>query len=435
MIARLRSRHRFAQIITNWSAHIAEDMKLYALGYRAAYQSDPFTLPSTSPNNPTPTCILHAKTIKVLWISWCDCVIAYSNSKSVWTVQYRGRSLAPAQAEHVANSEVISQAVGADGPRIDFFGSEMHQGLLGYVLHGQGGMNNEVVLFSSDLELEHGAAAVQSYQVVGAYKVVSVRVDSGGGYLVNTADEAAGDHRVIYFESLEGLRKQLDSGSIASTTLMTASFNIVQWVTSSTVATAVDSAGSTYTATQDSRYPKCLGRVYTKSTSFEPVEYLSETCIAKIASGGYMSAAVSSEGELFIWGQGNPGSEKMLCVLEDEVASSKNERTATKTCIIAEDDQDDTVKCLNVMVKGEQARVYDVAMGHGHVLVATEVRKAGYITEQTVQCAGSNGKGQLGFPTNRNYVEHFDVVPFFEGLQIQSIAAAGWSTLVVTSEN
>jgi hypothetical protein len=375
-------------------------MKLYAFGHSAAWQSDPSSKLNAEL---TPACILQAKNIRVLWSSWCDSVISSADDNDVWTVRYRGKNLTSGQAEHITSSDLIRNAASQKGTTIDFFGSVMHEGLRGYVVLG---MTNEVFIFSSNLELESGVAAIQSYQVVGDRKIASIRINSGGAYLVSTVNNSNSSNHIVYFDTFESLRGSLESGSISTSTEMMATFNPVQWFVNSTTVTARDSHGMTYTATRDPRYPKSLGRAYTHTTNFEPVDYLSETSIGKIASGGYMTAAVSSEGELFLWGQANPGSEN----------------------------QDETVKCLNVMVQEEEAFVYDVAVGYGHVLVAAEVQKPGCATTRAVLRAGCNSKGQLGLPTRREFVEDFEAIAAFKDVKIQSLVATGWSTLVVTCE-
>lgn len=384
-------------------------MKLYAFGY------DPSPSSSTTP--PTPTCILGAAYMQILWSSWCDAIIAHTSTGTAqWKVEYRGGALTSAQATHITSCAEIKDLVRQEGVNIEFFGSAMHEGVRGYTTP------TSITLFSSELEIENGADEIQSYTLAEDCGSASIRVDSGGGYLVS---QGLG---VVYFDGFAAFRAYLETKSSAATEEL-ASFEPEEWRTNATTVTALHRSGMVYTATRDPRYPKCLGRAYSNDSAFEPVEYLSETCIVKIASGGYMTAAVSAKGEVFLWGQTNPGDEKMVAALGEKGASG-----TSATMISTDEEQDEMVKCLNVMVAGQEACVYDVAVGHGHVLVAAEVRKAGCVTARAVLGAGCNDRGQLGLLTSKPFVEDFEAVPAFAGLKIERLVAAGWSTLVVTSE-
>ncbi|EAT77003.2 hypothetical protein SNOG_15628 [Parastagonospora nodorum SN15] len=344
-------------------------MKLFAFGY------DPSSPSSTTPDvSSPPSPLLRAACIKILWASWCDSIIAHTSSSdtSQRTVEYRGRGLTSAQAMHIANSPVIKEAVSQKEIGIEFFGSSMHEGVRGYTTP------TSVIVFSSELEIESGDDEIQTYPMA----IALIRMDSSGGYLVSSGDG------IVYFDGFASFRGYLEAKSTTSSGKL-APFEPREWF-----------------------------------------EYLSETCIIKVASGGYMTAAVSAEGELFLWGQANPGDEMMVSVLGEKGALG----SSTSTAISADEDQDEMVKCLNVRVEGQEAFVYDVAIGHGHVLVAAEVQRDGCVTARAVLGAGCNENGQLGLPISKQFVGDFEAIPAFAGLKIEKLVAKGWSTLVVTSE-
>lgn len=410
-------------------------MRLYTLGYKEAYRSETLTPKNASQNDFTPTIVLQANSIKVLWSSWCDSVIAYRNDTDIWTIEYGGTGLTFGQKDHLVRSEKIRNAIEGNGAKIEFFGSAMHEGLRGYVMYGPGATSNEVAVFPTDVEVEAGAPTLQVYHENRGHDIKSICMRSDGSCMVSTVNHATDDHQVLYLKALDDLQEQVYLGSNSSPMQTITDFNPTRWLTNSTTATALESGGKTYTATFDPRYSKCLGRDYKNTTDFVPVDYLSETYITIVASGGYMSAAVSSEGELFLWGQTIPGSDNVLSVLKEDSSSMFDGSTSATTVNISDDGQDDIVKCLKVHIEGEQAWVYDVAIGHGHVLLAAEVRKAGCATKRAVLSAGANSKGQLGLETRRAFVEDFEEITALSGLKIEQLCAAGWSTLVVATRD
>ncbi|CAN9204461.1 unnamed protein product [Alternaria alternata] len=151
--------------------------------------------------------------------------------------------------------------------------------------------------------------------------------------------------------------------------------------------------------------------------------------ITDVAAGGYMSAAVSSDGELFVWGQACPGAGKELDVLK---VSGGVEVPVTG--IGVDEEQDEFVKCLDVRIDGQVARVYDVAVGHGHLLVAAELCETGEETKSVLFAAGDDSENQLGLETGADFKESFEEVTSLRGKRIVQLEAAGWSTYVVSLE-
>jgi hypothetical protein len=312
----------------------------------------------------------------------------------------------------------------------------MHDGLRGYIIGDSNGQSDKLVIFSTNLEVETGAAAYKEYVVNGVWKIVAIQMDDRGGILVNLQSKITTDNKTLYFKDLQSLQTDIDTVfTVGSIVQIVATFTPIQWCTNSATTTVVDPRGRLYTMTRDPRYPKCLGRGGASTTGFEPVTYLSETCIKDIASGGYMSAAVSLEGELFIWGQANPGCGSDLLVLREGEALNTNRRKMAETGISTESDRDETVKCLDVLIDGEEAYTHCVAIGHGHVLVAAEVKEAGSTTKRAVLGAGVNNKGQLGSHLRGEFVEDFEEISAFRDKRIEQMVAIGWTTLVVTFED
>jgi hypothetical protein len=406
-------------------------MKLYAFGYNGTYNLHP--LPSQDTCN-TPTCIISAATIKILWSSWCDVLYAYRGPTNTWTVKYKGTSLTFMQKEHIENCDSIKQALLGSGTIVQFFGSKMHDGVQGYVVSSSTG--GEIVVFATEMEVERDGALVRNYVVSGRQRVVGMQMESSGGVLLSVVDEGTGEGCILRFDNMDELRDNIESlGVSSSPARKIAAFAPTQWCTNATTAIALGGDGQVFTATRDPRYSKCLGRAYTGSAEFEPVPYLSETRVRTISSGGYMSAAVSVEGELFLWGQANPGVSPQLSVLEEAERPSGNVREMAGTGVVIEDDQDEMIKCLTVFVAGQEACVYDVAIGHGHVLVGAEVQQSGGNTRRAVLSAGVNTKGQLGLAPKSKSIQDFEEISEFRGAKIEQMVATAWSTLVVTLED
>ena len=142
-----------------------------------------------------------------------------------------------------------------------------------------------------------------------------------------------------------------------------------------------------------------------------------------------MSAAVSSDGELFVWGQACPGAGKELDVLRVSEGVE-----APVTGIGVDEEQDEFVKCLDVRIDGQVASVYDVAVGHGHLLVAAELCEMGEETKSVLFAAGDDSENQLGLETGADFKESFEEVASLRGKRIVQLEAAGWSTYVVLLE-
>lgn len=411
-------------------------MELHALGL----QTD---LPPLDTANTHAVLPAHGKAheIRILWASWCDVVVARrEEDHSAWTVEYRGLGLTQEQRSHVAQSRGIQDALAEAQGRVAFFGSVMHEGLRGYVHHhvSSSSKSSEVVLFASDADMQDGHLEIQCYPLGTASRIADIRIASAGNILVSAIDKTTSptETKISNIQDFASFRAHLISPPPfpSPPEPHLASFAAPQqWVCNATTSTILDQSGQIYTSTSDPRYSKCLGRPWGGTPDFESVAYLSETRIVKVASGGYMSAAISAEGELFLWGQACPGARGELGILQvrEGEGGDGGEIDMESTGITVEGEQDDLVKCLTVRIQGHEARVYDVAIGHGHILLAAEVGGAEKGVRRAVFAAGDNTRGQLGLGTESAYVKEFAEVLDWRDRKVVSLHAAGWSSFAI----
>jgi hypothetical protein len=106
-----------------------------------------------------------------------------------------------------------------------------------------------------------------------------------------------------------------------------------------------------------------------------------------------------------------------------------------KTGVSAMGEQDEYVKCLEVFVDGEEARVHDVAIGYGHILIAAEVQGAGMETIRAVFAAGDNSKSQLGLGTTGEFRECFEEIVAWRGRRVVQLVSGGWTSFAVMAEH
>lgn len=404
-----------------------------------------------------PNPVLCAQSIRVLWASWCDVLIAHchpDDATASWDLRYIGTGLSQSQRNFLCEASTISRlgrAIGGEeeGHRVVFFGSVMHHGLRGYV-HTLG-TEQEVVLFATDDEMEDGRGnGVQEVQVyhMGAYtedslNVIDIKMLSDETLLLGLKHACTGKEYLARVRDIPQLRVWLSSpipnpssGRVVAAASTAAlpdvkralydSHDPPQWVSNATTTTLLDAQGHVWTSSADTRYQSCLGRPYDGHSDLATIPYLSETHITRVVSGGYMSAALA-DGELFMWGQACPGSAEGIDVFDGNAKG-----LTSRTGINAEQDQDEFVKCLQVQIDGLEAQIRDVAIGHGHVLVAAE---SGYSSakKRAVFAAGDNSMGQLGLE-ERPFYSAFREVEGLRGKQVAQLFAAGWSSFVVTLE-
>jgi hypothetical protein len=396
-----------------------------------------YGLGSQWPKDNLHTHIGRTRRLRVVWNSWCDQLYTNFDGIRVCVVMYIGTGLTAAQKKHVIRNSELGHAVdGKDGWGIIWFGSVMHEGLRGYVLSKRtaDGVVSEqkVVVFATDVEIEEGVPEIHLYDVSGDVKISDIRVLSDGSLMLSTKTTSTNTNSILNVPDLKQLRQYLSSGSLPGdlTQVPYTSRNPPVCVSNATSTTVLDANGKVWTATKDPRYPKTLGRPYEGSSDFATIPYLSETIITKVVSGGYMTAAVSSDGELFLWGQACPGSTGELRVLSGNV-----EGTMSNTGVSAIGEQDEYVQCLEISIDGEEARAHDVAIGHGHILVAAEVQRAGMETIRAVFAAGDNSKNQLGLGATGEFRESFEEIVAWRGRRVAQLMSGGWTSFTVMAED
>lgn len=380
------------------------------------------------PSNPSsktliPRAISTSEEINILWSSWCDLIYTTTNTEGTRSIVYIGTGLSPAQQEDFTSpGSTINQALADPTCRPKFFGSTIHEGVRGYVCKWR------LRIFSTPSEQDIG-----SWDLL-ASPVGDISMCSDSSVLVSlpspkiTPREASTGGNIVVMPHLHLLGSRSVTGEV-NEHVHVADFMPTQLAVNATTSTALSPSGQVYTRTIDPRYPSTLGRPYTGASIFESVPYLSETCITKIASGGYMTAAISKEGELFLWGQSNPGTRGGLGVFRgldyDTDATIDRETTVRGDAL-----QDDDVKCLNIQIGGFEVEAYDLAVGFGHILVAAK----NIIGEHVVFAAGCGTEGQLGIGEAVALTEEFEEVPAFRGKRVIQLAAAGWSSFIVTKD-
>ncbi|KZM18666.1 uncharacterized protein EKO05_0006603 [Ascochyta rabiei] len=379
----------------------------------------------------TPTAIHTTTQISILWVSWCDLIYTTCDSTNAQATIYRGTSLNASQQERLTSLGSIDAFSADPQCRLSFFGSTMHDGLRGYIL------GHKICIFGTPAEkVELGS----QYSDITNLSIPSpfhhdVRICSDASLLLATRPvpdkhaEANNHKRTAEIGSIEDMQGLKDHCYSITDTECLASFTPTQLVVNATTATALDAYGRVHTRTADPRYPACAGRPHTGTSKFEPVAYLSETRITKIASGGYMTAAISEDGELFLWGQSTPGTDGELGVLHRQNYDS-NAALEGKAIVWCDAEQDEYVKCLNITIGGNNATAFDVAIGFGHVLVAAKNSEG----EHVVLVAGCGSEGQLGLGRTVDFLEEFELVVATKGKLVVQVEAAGWSSFVVTED-
>ena len=412
--------------------------------YRFGFNADDATNKTT-----IPTSILTASQIDILWISWCDLIYSICDSTNTQSLTYSGTSLNTLQRHDFTDCKShVTQSLLNPRCRLRFFGSTMHDGVRGYMMrreHGSvgsmwdDGYDDLVCIFTTESEKKDGLSIPfesESWTIPPPhpFSLTAIRLcnDSSLLFAVKVGIESDNhDHRIENKGSISTVKKFQDlrefcKGHIDGERL--AEFAPVQLVVNATTATALDDDGRVHTRTADPRYPACLGRLHTGTSTFEPVTYLSETHIIKIASGGYLTAAISEDGELFLWGQAIPGTEGEFGVLHR--LDYESGAALKETAVWSDTEPDEFVKCLNIRIDGKGATAYDVAIGFGHILIAAKNDDGAHI----VFAAGCGSEGQLGMGRIVNFMEEFEEVVALRGKPILQLEAAGWSSCMVTED-
>lgn len=175
---------------------------------------------------------------------------------------------------------------------------------------------------------------------------------------------------------------------------------IIQLSSNTTTFTALTSEGELFTW-GDPRHG--LGRELTKDEpATEPciVAALEGMYISKISSGGWITAAVTRDRDLYIWGRQTPGADEKIDFLPDG---------------------GDEVRLVDL---GEEVDVVDVAVGAGHAVALTR--------EGEVWAAGDNETGQLGMGEEGGFRREWRRVENWKGRARAVVSgSSAWSSFVL----
>ncbi|MCJ1305161.1 hypothetical protein MMC08_007975 [Hypocenomyce scalaris] len=186
---------------------------------------------------------------------------------------------------------------------------------------------------------------------------------------------------------------------------------ITQLSANSTSFTALAANGEVYTW-GDPRHSH-LGRTPTATSSAHmpcPVTFLGGIPIRKIASGGWITAAVSRDDDLYIWG-GRPGESERIGALP----------TVGKE--VGKEDNGEEVKLVNI---DGGTDIVDVAIGGGHIVVLTG--------EGKVFAVGSGQNGQLG-GEKRAFAEDWVEAEPLRGKKVVGVECGYWASFALVRAN
>lgn len=396
----------------------------------------------------TPTRTLTTTKISICWASWCDLIYRTYDLTDKHTMNYLGTSLNVPQQEQLTSLDAdLNRCIARDPSlHLSFFGTTMHEGVRGFALERSVGIFGTPAE-EATLGVYHREFDTYELPAVSSLSFAGVWMCSDGSLLL-----ACSNHQVLlatesstsesvhlprlmnehtsHIGTVADIQGLKDYCYLTAGTGLVAPFMPSQLVANATTQTTLNEDGRVYTRSVDLRYPACLGRPYTGTSTFELVPYLSETRITKIASGGYMTAAISEDGELFLWGQSNPGTDGDLVVLGRPDHWS-NFSMRKETAIWDDNAQDEDVKCLNISINGKHATAYDVAIGFGHILVAVRNSDGKHV----VFSAGCGSEGQLGLGMTIDFLEEFEEVMALRGKPVEELGAAGWFSYVVTRDD
>ncbi|KAI9820697.1 MAG: hypothetical protein M1827_005066 [Pycnora praestabilis] len=208
-------------------------------------------------------------------------------------------------------------------------------------------------------------------------------------------DESLKDLRVVDFSSFREFlnSRTIDQGAPMSYVSLPqprgSDASITTLVSNETAFTVLTSSGEVYTW-GDARHNH-LGRTITSDTPASkpcPVDFLGGIPIKKVASGGWMSAALSCDNDLYLWG-GRPGESHRI---KDLPLQSRH----------ADGDEEEEPLVALANIDGG-VDVTDVAIGSGHVLVLC--------ADGRLFAAGRGENGQLGVGV-KDFAEDWVQIPF-----------------------
>ncbi|KAL8734641.1 MAG: hypothetical protein Q9166_001297 [cf. Caloplaca sp. 2 TL-2023] len=260
--------------------------------------------------------------------------------------------------------------------------------------------------FSADCFLARHRFRITHIAIAGNAKVcVATRTYDPG----RSDSSPPSSPQIHVFPNLESL--VLGANPVESFTL---SEGIEALVASSTTFTVLSRQGHRVYTFGDARYPSLLGRTPSaQSPASCPtvVAALDGVSIARIATGKWLSAAVSCEKDLYVWGHILPATINL-----DHSYFHKLLNT------VGEDGKSEDVHLVDV---ADGINIEDVAVGDEHIVVRT--------TSGELWGYGSNTFGQLnlGEGLKSTKGEWVKIYMSNEGERIREIAAGSLNTLLV----
>ncbi|KAI5206992.1 RCC1/BLIP-II protein [Aureobasidium subglaciale] len=324
---------------------------LYASGFNAFGQLSPdSTQDITQPEVLVVSQDSDIKDTKVLFSGWSE------------TAFYQhGRGKANGCIKRHGSTKIVQEA-----PLFDLtsgFGD--HNGLLG-VLSRKGG-----VAFTEDNQIEAHTATADALSDEETPGIAYLAVAGNGHVAVVLAAASSPRNSILEFTSFAKFREWFDDevndlhGPSASHTVPG---RVAQLVANVTGFVCLTQDGNVY-SWGDARHSS-LGRSVAETEARYPglVGSLGGVHIKKIASDGWMTAALSEDGAVYLFGTGTPGTEHSISCLR--------ELESTQAALV------------EIEGTGESLDFLDVAVGDGHVLLLVQ--------DGRVFAAGDNRNGQLG---------------------------------------
>lgn len=240
-----------------------------------------------------------------------------------------------------------------------------HNGLLG-ILSRKGG-----VAFTEENQIEAHTATTDSLSDEEAPGIAYSAVAGNGHVSVVLTSANSPRSSILEFKSFDGFRQWFDdevNDLHGPTFSHSVPGRIAQLVANVTGFVCLTQDGNVYTW-GDARHSS-LGRGVTETEANSPglVDSLAGIQIKKIASDGWMTAALSADGAVYLFGTGTPGTQHSLSCLDGLISTE--------------------AALVDIEEKGEPLDFLDVAVGDGHVLLLAE--------DGRVFAAGDNRNGQLG---------------------------------------
>lgn len=182
---------------------------------------------------------------------------------------------------------------------------------------------------------------------------------------------------------------------------------IAQLTANSTAFTALAVNGEVYTwgdprHSHLGRTPTAMVSAYTPS----PVTFLGGIPIKKVAAEGWITAAVSRDNDLYVWG-GRPGESERIGALPAVGQGSRDE------------DDEEEVKLVDI---DGGTDIVDAAVGGGHVVVLT--------AEGRVFTTGRGDNGQLG-TGQRCFADDWVEVISLQGKRVIGVECALWASFAI----